>query len=148
MGVTVHGNKQTPAWQIQLYHHALPTTHPHHPTHLPPWCLKHCSFRDYLEISFCFQNIPERGVAFQVATFGHQYTWENGFVWEMRGSECLTSLVCMYYEYSQKLRLTVKGGFFRPSESAETWSTMVSTSSSVEKCTIHKTNSLSISPTQ
>ena len=26
-----------------------------------------------------------------MATFGHQYTWENGFVWEMRGSESLTN---------------------------------------------------------
>ena len=25
-------------------------------------------------------------MAFQVATW-HQYTWENGFVWEMHGSE-------------------------------------------------------------
>ena len=68
---------QTPACQIQLHRHELPT-----PTTLPN--------RDYLEISFHFQNISKRGVAFQVATFGHQYTWENGFVWEMSGSERLT----------------------------------------------------------
>ena len=46
---------------------------------------------DYLQISFRFQNTLEEGVAFQLATFRHQYTWENGFVWEMRGSERLTN---------------------------------------------------------
>ena len=39
---------------------------------------------------FRFQNTPKRGVALQVTTFGHQYTWENSFVWEMHRSERLT----------------------------------------------------------
>ena len=83
------GVRQTLACQTQLHRHELPTTHSHHPTHLPLWCLKHCLFRDFFEISFHLQNAPERGVAFQVITFGHQYTWENGFVWEMCRFECL-----------------------------------------------------------
>ena len=45
---------QMPACQIQLPRHELLTTHP------PPSCLKHCLLRDYLENSFCFQNILER----------------------------------------------------------------------------------------
>ena len=94
------GIRQTPACQIQLPCHELPPPPPPHPpapvmhqtllvqrlsrypTHLPSSCIKHCSFRDYLKIPFRFQNTPERGVAFQIATFRHQYTWENGFVWE------------------------------------------------------------------
>ena len=29
-------------------------------------------------------------MAFQLAIFEHQYNWENGFVWGMRGCERLT----------------------------------------------------------
>ena len=133
------GIRQTPACQIWLPRHELPTTHPHHPTHLTPSCIKHCSFRDYLEISFRFQNTPERGVAFQLATFGHQYTWENGFVWGTRRSECLTKppLIPSYSPFTMniqyKLRRNVKGGLVKLSESAFTWSMMVKWRNAQEK---------------
>ena len=121
---------QTPACSftaIQLYRHELPTTHPHHPTHPLPWCFKHCSFRD-LEISFRFQNTPKRGVAFQVATYGHQYTWENGFVWLDQSSwPCLyntlhTVCTCGVAYKCPKMRFIPVACSQWPDNSSRTWS--------------------------
>ena len=53
----------------------------------PPGFIQYCLFRDYVGISFRFQNAPERSVTLLVNTFSISNTRQNGSVWETHRCE-------------------------------------------------------------